>query len=48
MIKEQKEIFPNEEIDGHNTRTKKIELNKLTTKLSQVENLANLIEDSSI
>ena len=27
---------------------KKIELNKLTKKLSQVENLANLIEDSNI
>ena len=49
MIEEEKKLFPNADIYGPNNNTKKkMKQYILKLKITQIENLANLIEDLNL
>ena len=49
MIEEEKKLFPNADVYGQNDITKKkMKQNILKPKITQVENLVNLIDDLNL
>ena len=49
MIEEEKKLFPNADVYGPNNITKKkMKQNILKPKITQVENLVNLIDDLNL